>query len=153
MLAVFDIDGVVADVRHRLHHLHRRQWHRFFAAAGEDPLLAEGAALAADLGARHELVWLTGRPEWLRETTERWLERHDLPGTEVHMRPDGDFRPARRYKLEVLQRLTGRGIAAFVDDDEEVVDAALAAGLPAVLAEWVPRARDLRDAQEYFGKT
>ena len=34
-LAIVDIDGVVADVRHRLHHLDRRpkNWSAFFAAA------------------------------------------------------------------------------------------------------------------------
>ena len=53
VLAVFDIDGVVADVRHRLHHLERhRSWHAFFAAAADDPLLPEGARLVADLAAR-----------------------------------------------------------------------------------------------------
>ena len=36
MLAVFDVDGVVADVRHRLHHLGRHRWDRFFAAADRD---------------------------------------------------------------------------------------------------------------------
>jgi hypothetical protein len=34
-LAVFDLDGVLADVRHRLHFLDRRpkDWDGFFAAA------------------------------------------------------------------------------------------------------------------------
>ena len=50
MLAVFDIDGVVADVRHRVHLLERHgSWHRFFTAAGRDTLLHEGARLVADL--------------------------------------------------------------------------------------------------------
>ena len=63
MLAVFDIDGVVADVRHRLHHLERRRaWLRFFDAADEDTLLPEGAALVGELARAHEIVWLTGRP-------------------------------------------------------------------------------------------
>ena len=153
MLAVFDIDGVVADVRHRLHHLRRHSWHRFFDAADTDPLLAEGATLVADLGREHEIVWLTGRPDWLRTTTLDWLDGHDLPATELHMRPDGDYRPARVFKLEVLRRLRPRGIAALVDDDLEVVDAALVAGYPAVLADWVPRDGDLRDAQERLGRT
>jgi phosphoglycolate phosphatase-like HAD superfamily hydrolase len=153
VLAVFDVDGVVADVRHRLHHLRRHRWHHFFAEAGEDPLLAEGAALVAELGAQHEIVWLTGRPDWLRPTTLDWLERHGLPTAEVHMRADGDFRPARVFKLEVLRRLRSRGIAAVVDDDVEVVEAALAAGYPAVLADWVPRDGDLREAQERLGRT
>ena len=154
MLAVFDIDGVVADVRHRLHHLEReRSWSRFFTAAVDDSLLTEGASLVADLAREHEVVWLTGRPEWLRSVTEVWLSAHGLPGTELHMRPDGDYRPARIYKLGVLRHLAPRGIAALVDDDDEVVRAALRDGYPAVLAEWVPRQRVLRTAQDRDGRT
>lgn len=153
-IAVFDVDGVVADVRHRLHHLDPpKSWSAFFEGAGADPLLAEGARLAADLAAAHEIVWLTGRPEWLRATTVAWLDSHALPGRELHLRPNGDYRPARAYKLEVLQRLRPRGVAAFVDDDAEVVEAATAAGFPAALADWVPRTVELRDAQELWGRT
>lgn len=156
-LAVFDIDGVVADVRHRLHHLDgRKSWRRFFAAAPGDPLLPAGADLVAELARRHEIVWLTGRPGWLRVATVDWLSGHGLPGTELHMRPDGDYRPARIFKLDVLRRLAPRDVAAVIDDDPEVVDAAMRAGFPAVLADWVPRdPRDgrLRDAQEREGRT
>jgi hypothetical protein len=157
-LAVFDIDGVVADVRHRLHHLHRHtSWGAFFGAADADPLLDVGARLVSDLADLHEIVWLTGRPEWLREVTSEWLAGHALPGTELHMRPDGDYRPARIFKLGVLRRLEPRGVAAFVDDDREVIDAALAAGYPAALADWVPREDPysdvLHEAQERYGRT
>ena len=154
-LAVFDIDGVVADVRHRLHHIEhgRRGWDAFFDEADADPLLPEGAALVADLAGRHDIVWLTGRPEWLRSVTARWLRDHGLPMTELHLRPHGDYRPAPRYKLGVLQRLSARGVAAFVDDDELVVRTALDAGFPAVLADWVPRGRALRRAQDTDGRT
>ncbi len=154
MLAVFDIDGVVADVRHRLHHLEgRKSWAAFFDAAGQDGLLHEGARVVADLSREHEIVWLTGRPEWLRRTTLDWLRRHGLPGAELHLRPRADFRPAPLFKLEVLGRLSERGIAAFVDDDEQVVDAAMRAGFPAVLADWVPRGEALRQAQDADGRT
>jgi phosphoglycolate phosphatase-like HAD superfamily hydrolase len=154
VLAVFDIDGVVADVRHRLRHLDPpRSWHRFFAAAGDDGLLPEGARLVAEMAVRHEIVWLTGRPEWLREITVEWLARHGLPGTELHLRPDRDYRPARLYKREALGRMAPRGIAAFVDDDDEVVQTALQAGYPAVLADWLPRDGALRDAQDRLGRT
>jgi uncharacterized HAD superfamily protein len=153
-LAVLDIDGVVADVRHRLHHLNpRRSWSAFFRDADEDPLLPEGARLVADLQQEHEIVWLTGRPEWLREVTRDWFIEHGLPDAELHMRPEHDYRPARQYKLSVLHRLQHREVVAFVDDDGEVIDAALAAGFPAVLADWVPRDRALRDAQERYGRT
>jgi hypothetical protein len=151
-LAVFDIDGVVADVRHRLHHLDPpRSWRRFFAGAAEDPLLPEGARLVADLGRHHEVVWLTGRPDWLRAITASWLARHDLPPGQLYLRPEGDYRPAPVYKLSVLRGL--RSVAAVVDDDPEVVSAAAAAGLPAVLADWVPRSETLREAQDRLGRT
>ena len=153
-IAVFDVDGVVADVRHRLHHLQRRgSWSAFFAAADRDPLLPEGAELVADLGRAHDIVWLTGRPEWLRQVTTDWLARHNLPSGELHLRPSGDYRPAPRFKLGVLRALAGRGIAAVIDDDEEVVESAVAAGFPAVLADWVPRSARLREAQDREGRT
>lgn len=151
---MFDIDGVVADVRHRLHHLERRRsWDAFFDAAHEDGLLAEGAQLAADLAAQHEIVWLTGRPEWLRSVTRDWLAEHGLPGEELHMRPYADYRPAPTYKLGVLRSLAPRGIAAVVDDDDEVIRVALREGYPAALADWVPRTNALRRAQDRDGRT
>jgi hypothetical protein len=154
VLAVFDVDGVVADVRHRLHFIERhRSWSRFFEAAHADPVLDDGAALVADLAREHEIVWLTGRPEWLRATTEDWMAEHGLPGGEMYLRPHGDYRPAARYKLGVLRTLAPRGVAAVVDDDDEVVRVALAAGFPAVLADWVPRHAALRRAQDRDGRT
>ncbi len=154
MLALFDIDGVVADVRHRLHHLRGwRAWDDFFEAADQDPLLPEGARLAADLAAKHEIVWLSGRPEWLRGVTETWLAGHDLPGQELYLRPMRDYRPAALFKLEVVRTLEPRGIAAWIDDDDEVIRAAKQAGFPAVLADWVPRSGALRQAQDRDGRT
>lgn len=154
-LAVIDIDGVVADVRHRLHHLERRpkDWGGFFAAAVDDTPLYEGVALATDLARRHDVAWLTGRPERLRTTTARWLDDHGLPAGELFLRADVDRRPARLYKLGVLRRLTARQIAAFVDDDVEVVEAARQAGYPAILADWALRAPALREAQDRQGRT
>ncbi len=153
-VAVFDIDGVVADVRHRLHYIEGRHkdWVRFHESAVDDPALVEGIALVTDLGAQHEVAWLSGRPEWLRSVTDDWLAEHGLPHGEIHLRANGDRRPARLFKLGVLRRLSARSIAAFVDDDAEVVQSAIAAGYPAVLADWVPRASSLREAQDWLGR-
>jgi hypothetical protein len=153
-VAVFDIDGVVADVRHRLHHIEgaRKDWRAFHTAAVDDPPLAEGLALVADLQTAHDIVWLSGRPEWLRTTTRDWLAGHRLPHDVIRLRPSGDYRPARRFKLDVLRDLASDSIAAFVDDDAEVVQAAQVAGYPAVLADWIPRAPALREAQDRLGR-
>jgi hypothetical protein len=155
-IAVLDIDGVLADVRHRLHHLERqpKNWAAFFAAAQQDPLLVEGAAVAATLEQDHEVVYLTGRPERCRADTVAWLERHGLPAGELLMRGDDDRRPARQTKLGHLRRLAGRGtVAVLVDDDPEVVKAATSAGFATLLAEWVPRGDVLSRAQGDAGRT
>jgi hypothetical protein len=155
-LAVFDVDGVVADVRHRLHHVTRRpkNWSRFFAGAGRDPALETGVTLALEYARDHDLVWLTGRPENLRGVTERWLASHGLPVTELIMRPPADRRPAREYKASRLLRLAETGdVRIVVDDDPAVVSMLTEAGWPVRLADWVPYEESLREAQERDGRT
>jgi hypothetical protein len=155
-IAVFDIDGVVADVRHRLHYLAGRykDWDGFFDSAADDPPLDVGIALVKELAAQHDIVWLTGRPAWLRGVTLDWLEDQGLDPTELHMRPDRDYRPARLYKVDVLRRLARQTpVTSFVDDDDEVVRAARNAGFPALLADWVPRAEAMREVQDRLGRS
>jgi hypothetical protein len=158
-LAVVDIDGVVADVRHRLHHLARRpkDWGSFFAAAGDDPPLPEGLAVVDELARAHRLVYLSGRPEWLRATTHDWLQRHRLPPGELRLRPTGDRRPARILKVAVLRRLARSArVAVLVDDDVAVCQAAREAGFAVLEADWAQDSRSaptLFQAQETEGRT
>ncbi len=155
-LAVIDIDGVLADVRHRLHFLHRRpkDWKGFFAAARSDPPHPEGLALAAELATDHEIVLLTGRPEGCRADTEAWLDEHGIGYDLLVMRPGGDRRPAAEVKVGLLSMLaSGRTVGAVVDDDVEVVAAVEAACYPARLATWGRPSEPLRQAQEVEGRT
>jgi FMN phosphatase YigB (HAD superfamily) len=69
------------------------------------------------------------------------------------MRPAGDRRPARLFKIERLRQLAPAAIAVFIDDDPEVVAAARAVGISTVLADWVPRGVRLHVAQEAQGRT
>lgn len=156
-VAVIDIDGVLADVRHRLHHLRgaRKDWRAFFAEVDADPLMEQGHAAATDAaGQGLGIVYLTGRPEGCRAETVSWLARHGLPAGSLLMRPERDRRPAREYKVQALRELSGtREVAWLLDDDGEVVTAAQAAGFTAVLADWIVREDVLRDAQEASGRT
>ncbi len=156
MLAAVDIDGVLADVRHRLHHVRAspKDWDAFFAAAPEDPLLDQGRETVTRLGEVFDIVYLSGRPERCREDTLTWLGAHDLPPGEVLLRPQGDRRPARMVKVEVLRRLShDRRVAVLVDDDPLVLDAARAAGFDVLPADWMPADEALRKAQEVEGET
>jgi hypothetical protein len=155
-LAVVDIDGVVADVRHRLKYVDGRpkDWDAFFAAAKDDPPLAEGIARVTGLLAQHDVVFLTGRPERCRADTERWLVSHGIGGRRVIMRRNGDRSPARHAKLREIRRLSHHYDIALVLDDDAAVCADLgAAGYPVELADWMPRPEALDDAQERQGRT
>ena len=155
-LAVIDLDGVLADVRHRLHHVSgsRRDWDAFFAGIADDPVLPEGRAVAERLSEDHDLVYLTGRPERTRAQTDAWLARHELPQGQVIMRPEGDRRPARVLKPRLLRSLAaGRQVAVIVDDDADVCSALERSGWPVLRADWMGEAASLRRAQESDGAT
>ena len=158
-LAIIDLDGVVADVRHRLHHLRgRKDWDRFFAAAGDDALHPEGAAIVATLAVDHEVVFLTGRPSHLADLTQRWLDDHGLDGHRLVMRPPGDRRPAAVVKAGLLRDVArGRRVGMVVDDDPDVLAAMHRAGYPTFEATWERRAdgdeQAIHQAQEGDGRT
>lgn len=157
-VAVFDLDGTLADCRHRLHHLagRPRDWKAFFAAAPDDEPLTEGVALAMAAAKDHEIVYLTGRPEHCRADTLAWLTRHALPAGRLLMRAPKDHRPARTAKPELLRTLAREAVVTLVvDDDDQVCTAYEAAGFPVVRADWMattpPTA--LKTAQEDEGRT
>jgi hypothetical protein len=156
MIAVVDLDGVLADVRHRLRFVETRpkDWRAFFAAAADDPVLEEGRRVVAALAEVHDVVYLSGRPEYCRDDTIAWLRRHGLPEAPVHLRPWGDHRPARDLKVALLRDLAReREIAVLVDDDVLVCDAARAAGFDVLPATWMGEAPTLLEAQEVDGET
>ncbi|MGW1674301.1 phosphatase domain-containing protein [Streptomyces sp. NPDC002324] len=155
-LAVFDLDNTLADTAHRQRYLERkpRDWDAFFAAAPQDPPLAEGVALARESARECEVLYLTGRPERCRRDTVDWLAAHGLPEGRIRMRRDNDRRPARRTKLEILRDLARtREIRVLVDDDELVCEDAERAGFTVVRARWAAASAALKTAQEREGRT
>ena len=155
-IAVVDIDGVLADVRHRLKYLERRpkDWGGFFRAAPHDPPLGVGLDTVRRLADVYEVVYLSGRPEQCRRDTESWFRRHGLPPGELLLRPSNDRRPAREVKLSALRRLQQRAaVAVLVDDDDDVLQAARRAGFDVLPATWMGDAPVLHEAQEAEGRT
>ena len=159
-LAVVDIDGVLADVRHRLHHVQRspKDWGAFFAAARHDPPLEQGLDTVRQLAEAFTVVYLSGRPEHCRADTLRWFRKHDVPPGELHLRPPGDHRPARLVKVEALRRLSREApVAVLVDDDPDVLAGARAAGFDVLPATWMDETEEqkatLHEVQEAEGAT
>jgi phosphoglycolate phosphatase-like HAD superfamily hydrolase len=159
-LAIVDIDGVIADVRHRVHFVEQRpkDWKRFFAAAIDDEPHVEGLAVVERLVQDHEVVFLTGRPEHLRDDTMAWLRKHGLDGHRLVMRGEGDRGPSARVKVRLLRRLAGRRrVGIVVDDDADVIAEMQRAGYTTLHATWENRTADeqqsLHEAQEVDGRT
>ncbi len=146
--AVLDLDGVLADVRHRLPLVRTKpkRWDDFFDAAEADPVLPEGRATADRLAVDHVIAYVSGRPERCRAATEKWLEDNGFPAGPVYLRPDDDRRPARLVKVAVVRRLAReRPVAVIVDDDVRVTAALQEAGFAVVLADWMAEQPGLFD--------
>lgn len=125
---LFDIDGTLADIRHRRGHLEKDKpdWKSFNAEMGGDTPNAPVVSLYNALwktGA-YELILVTGRNERSRALTEQWLTWNDIAFVEMIMRPDNDFRSDHIIKEEILSRLlaAGKVIEFVVDDRQQVVD-------------------------------
>jgi phosphoglycolate phosphatase-like HAD superfamily hydrolase len=118
---VFDIDGVLSDAASRQHYLERgrRDWHSFFEACGDDPLIEEVARLLELLDTDLRIVLLTGRPIRVQPQTLAWLDRYELRWDVLIMRDFGDYSAAREFKQWTIGELRAAGldpVLAFEDD-------------------------------------
>lgn len=124
---IVDIDGTVADLSHRLHHLERKDWPAFFSQMGDDsPIWATINTAYQWREAGHAVLFVSGRPEDYRETTENWLREVAWfkEYEALLMRPSGDHRPDYVVKEEILDHILGQGweITAVFDDRPSVID-------------------------------
>ncbi|MGH9062787.1 MAG: hypothetical protein ACRD0L_02210 [Acidimicrobiales bacterium] len=122
---VVDLDGVLSDAsgRQRLLAGAAPDWAAFFAAAGDDPVLAGGAALLAALDPSLAVVVSTGRPVRLAAATVAWLARHELRWDLLAMRPAGNRGHAVGTKSAALHIILELGFEPLLalDDDPSVV--------------------------------
>ena len=124
-IALIDIDGTIADVRHRLHHIKgpgRKNWKAFFEEMDRDTPIPEMIDRVHELERDHEIVIVTGRPEEYRARTEKWLKANSVRYTQLFMRPQGDHRPDYTVKAEVLREFPKERIALAIDDRGPVCD-------------------------------
>ncbi len=127
MLVLFDIDGTLADISHRLHFVKHPEfdgstwidwtpdWDTFHdpVNVAKDEYIPEMVSLFHSLdNYQNKLVLVTGRPERLRQVTQDWIYMwvtQTVPF--MFMRPDGDHRPDYQIKNEMLDTI-GRGYVA-----------------------------------------
>ncbi|HET7273943.1 MAG TPA: HAD family acid phosphatase [Longimicrobiaceae bacterium] len=138
---VWDLDGTLSDDRARAHFVEveegrKRDWDSYFDAIDEDaPIAASMELLHALRGHGVRIIYLTGRPEYTRPKTERWLKANGLDDCDdLLMRPAGDRRHAGEFKVEVIQALRERYelVCAF-EDRMDVAERLRTSGLPVFL--------------------
>lgn len=126
---VFDIDGTLADLTHRLHHVKggRKDWDAFFGAMHLDTPHEAIVTLARRLErADVLLVMVSGRPDSHRDVTGAWLAAEGVPFNALYMRKTGDYRADHVVKREILAELRADGWAPWLVIDDR----------PAVVAMW-----------------
>ncbi len=138
---IWDLDGTLSDDRARAHFVEvekgkTRDWKSYFDAIGDDPPIAASMeVLRAMHAAGNRIVFLTGRPDHTRRTTERWLKANGLTGYDrLVMRPPRDFRPSGAFKHDEIGKLRREYelVCAF-EDRIDVADALRHAGVPVFL--------------------
>lgn len=121
---IVDIDGTLADVSHRLHHIRgkRKKWQKFFALMAEDKPVKEVIDKVVSLSKTHNIYIVSGRPEDYRDVTRQWLEMHEVPYINLYMREAGDRRPDDRVKQEILdEHFDKERIALVIEDRPRVI--------------------------------
>ncbi len=123
---IFDIDGTLADLSHRLYWVTggQRDWPAFFAAMNRDTVIEPIRELLWQLQRDHKIILCSGRPEDCRDATEIWLrQNHIIDWAALYMRPAGDFRPDHIVKAGLLAKMREDGYEPWlaIDDRPSIV--------------------------------
>jgi hypothetical protein len=128
---IFDVDGTLLDIEHRVPLIRptngaKKNWEAFRAAAINDVPNDEIILIALALYKHgHRLIICTGRMEKERGVTIASLLTAGMPmyGVPMYMRANDDVRPDHIVKLEMLEsiRVSFQPMLVF-DDRQQVVD-------------------------------
>lgn len=128
-LVLFDIDGTLADDRHRYPYVLAGDYEQYFAYDNlmKDPVYVAGRALLEELASLGwDIGYLTARLERNRPATVDWLREQGFPdGVHLFLRPEADIevRPPR-YKATIvadLLKYSGYEDVVLVDNDPHVI--------------------------------
>jgi len=138
---IFDLDGTLCDISHRLPLIKREKpdWPAFFAACDMDAPKHEIIQLFKALNnAGHPIILVSGRSDESYDKTFEWLFRWGLTPTKIVMRKHGDHTPDDKLKRSWLHDGTlppKEEILFCVDDRQRVVDMWRSEGLTCLQVE------------------
>lgn len=133
---IFDLDGTLCNLKHRLHLIERDKpdWISFNAACLDDKPVDHLIRVANSLAMEYEIICLTGRMDNndTRDRTEQWLKYHEVVYDYLYMRKDNDYRADHVIKLEIYNELISDryDVLGIFDDRDQVVKMWRSIGLP-----------------------
>ena len=160
---IFDLDGTLANIDHRLHFLEKNDWRGFFKACIYDEPVESVIQILRDLVmAGHEVQIWSGRSAEVVQETYDWLDRHigSFPGKTFlpnellkHMRKEGDYTKDFIIKEEWLNAFhqeRGHMPTMIFDDRPSVVDMWRKNGVTcAQVATWDDRKRNITPHKDH----
>jgi hypothetical protein len=124
-IVIFDIDGTLADISQREHHVRTnpKNWNSFFAGMAEDKAVVSLVRLNNILyDAGVHIILCSGRNERHRRETEIWMEREGVHYHEIRLRADDDMRSDVKAKREMLRGIEKSQVLFVVEDRSRVVE-------------------------------
>lgn len=123
-IVIFDIDGTLADVSERIHHVRKKpkNWNAFFQGMAQDRAIHSMVRLCNTLySSGIYIVLCSGRSEEHREQTVEWLARQGVNYRDLLLRRENDRRSDTEVKREMLANLDKSKILFVVEDRSRVV--------------------------------
>ena len=124
-IVIFDIDGTLADVSERIHHVRKKpkNWNAFFQGMAQDKAIHSMVRLCNILFASGiQIILCSGRSEEHREQTVAWLVQQGVNYHDLLLRRDHDRRSDTEVKRELLAALDKSKILFVVEDRSRVVE-------------------------------
>lgn len=128
-IAFFDVDGVLADCKHRLRFNDEKDYDSFYSDENIllDSRIDAGINLLENFNSLgYKIVLITNRRESCREATMEWLRRYFyiyVDSEDLYLRPDDDHRKSWEVKRDLVNKAIDHnketfeyGMNYFVDD-------------------------------------
>lgn len=129
MYIISDLDGTIADISHRLHHVRGGNggppdWDAFFAECVNDSPIRPTIRVLRSLHRNATIHIITGRNSKVFDETRAWLKNCGVPYDRLTMRGEGDRRPDIMFKRETLKdwKLYYDNVDLVLEDRDRVVD-------------------------------
>jgi predicted secreted acid phosphatase len=124
-LVIFDIDGTLADLSERIHHVKKnpKNWDAFYQGMAQDKAIHSMVRLCNILYASGiQIILCSGRNESHRAETIEWLAKQGVNYHDLLLRKESDRRSDTVVKREMLSAIDKSKILFVVEDRIRVVE-------------------------------